>query len=218
MIELADQEVDDPLVPHRSSPPSSPPLDFDSFEDNTESVQHSWPKSTPNARRSRSRRRSVLPSENDVFSTPGSQARSQVLTSSPIITPQPIRPRKDSEAMARSVIEALHRRKDSPADTTLPLEPVPSHKKVPFDTNTLRYIVTHVQKLLRQVEASLNDSDDQNDTSFASSSSEQQPLTRLFREPNKSIEGKSRKLELNDKKDLDDSDDINARMKKMDLI
>jgi hypothetical protein len=118
--------------------------------------------------------------------------------------------------MARSVIEALHSRKDT-SDASLALRPVPSHKKVPFDTNTLRYIVTHVQKLVRRVEHSLNDSEDQNDTSFASSSSEQQPLKDLFKEPNREADGKSRKLDLNDGNDVDDSDNINTRLKSMDL-
>jgi hypothetical protein len=218
MIELADQEVDDPVFPSRvsrTSPPSSPPPDFDLMDENADVPQHPWPKSTPNPRRNRSRRRSVLPSESDIFSTPVSQA-SQALTSSPLVTPQPSRPRKDSEAMARSVIEALHSRKDT-SDASLALRPVPSHKKVPFDTNTLRYIVTHVQKLVRRVEHSLNDSEDQNDTSFASSSSEQQPLKDLFKEPNREADGKSRKLDLNDGNDVDDSDNINTRLKSMDL-
>jgi Septation protein etd1 len=215
MIELADQEVDDPIFPPRTTPPSSPPPDFDLLDDSADVPQNPWPRSTPNARRNRSRRRSVLPSESDIFSTPASQT-SQVLTSSPLATPQTGRPRKDSEAMARSVIEALHRRKDT-SDASLSLQPVPSHKKVPFDTNTLRYIVSHVQKLVRQVEYSLNNSEDQNDTSFALSSGEQQPLKDLFKEPSREADSKPRRLELNDGNDVDDSDDINARMKSMDL-
>jgi len=117
--------------------------------------------------------------------------------------------------MARSVIEALHRRKDAP-DAKLALKPVPAQKKVPFDTNTLRYIVTHVQKLVRRVELSLNDSDDQNDTSFASSSSGA-PLTDLFKDPKHPQSKISRQLKLSDGNN-DDSDDINARLKQMDLM
>lgn len=214
MIELADQEVTDPLLPIRTSPPSSPTADFDTFEDAGDSLPQARQMSTPNSRRNRSRRRSVLPSDNDVFSTPASHA-SQALTSSPVVTPGPNRPRKDSEAMARSVIEALHRRKDDTPDTSLALKPVPSHKKVPFDTNTLRYIVTHVQKLVRRVETSLHDSEDQNETSFASSSSGA-PLTAMFKDPNRLHSEKSRRLKLNDNS-LEDSDDINIRLKDMDL-
>jgi Septation protein etd1 len=223
MIELADQEVDDPLFPSKKSPPSSPVPDFDPLDENAEAAQHSRLKSTPNTRRNRSRRRSVLPSsENDIFSTPVSQA-SQVITSSPIVTPQPNRPRKDSEAMARSVIEALHSRKTI-TDAPLTLKPVPAQEKVPFDTTTLRYIVEHVQRLVRRVDMSLNDSDDQHDTSFASSSTDQQPLTQLFKDPSKEPEtkskGKSTKLKLDDGNVLDEhdeSDDINDRIKNMDL-
>jgi hypothetical protein len=211
MIELADREVEEPLS--LAEPPT--PNEFDPFEEpsipaaisaaeahassslnmNTPPTQSSaW--HTPNhPRRSRSRRRSVLPYENnDVFSTPTNQTSSQslVLTSSPAgnslsATPPTVtssstvshnnvalvnmsaststatlpvtgRPRKDSEAMARSVIEALHRRKETtvePSDGSSPLnlKPVPTHQKVLFDTNTLRYIVGHVQDLLKKVKA-----------------------------------------------------------------
>jgi hypothetical protein len=182
MIELADQEVSDPLFPQRTSPPSSPTAD-DSFDDSLDLPL--WAKSTPEPSRSQSRRRSVLP-ENDVFSTPSSQT----IQSSPSTTPLINRPRKDSEAMARSVIEALHRRKDV-ADTSLSLQPVPSQRKVPFDTNTLRYIVTHVQKLVRRVELSLNEG------------STTTPLADLFKDPAHN--------------DGQEPDDIDERMKSMDL-
>jgi hypothetical protein len=182
MIELADQEVSDPLFPQRTSPPSSPAAD-DSFDESLDLPQ--WAKSTPEPARSQSRRRSVLP-ENDVFSTPSSQN----VQPSPNTTPLLNRPRKDSEAMARSVIEALHRRKDV-ADTSLTLQPVPTQRKVPFDTNTLRYIVTHVQKLVRRVELSLNEG----------STSTQ--LADLFKDPAHHDEV--------------EPDDIDARMKSMDL-
>jgi len=92
--------------------------------------------------------------------------------------------------MARSVIEALHRRKDG-ADASLSLQAVPPQKKVPFDTNTLRYIVTHVQKLVRRVELSLNEGPVSTQ------------LTDLFKDPAHN--------------DENEPDDIDVRMKSMDL-
>jgi hypothetical protein len=190
MIELADREVDDPF-PFKDSPPT--PYEFDPFEESqpAESAVHTPPQPwhTPNPRRSRSQRRSVLPYENnDVFSTPITQPSSSlVLNSSPANTvtpPATNRPRKDSEAMARSVIEALHRRKDT-QDSNLSLKPVPTQQKVLFDTNTLRYIVSHVQDLLKRVKVDLPSDftvDTTDSIDFGTPTAQQpQQLERLFR-------------------------------------
>ena len=214
MIELADQEVHDPLLPRGSSPPSSPPNDVD-FDDAREGQGRNWKRSTPDPRLSRSRRRSVLPSESDVFSTPFSQKSSPLTSRSSPPNPSttPTRPRKDSEAMARSVIEALHRRKETP-DTTLKLQPVPTHRKVPFDTNTLRYIVAHVHDLVRRAKAG-DDLDGSNDTSASSVGNDH--LTDLFREPKTPPGPKNRRLELADDAH-DRPDEISSRMKDMNIM
>jgi hypothetical protein len=165
MIDLADQEAEDPAIPARLSPPSSPGFDMAAFEELAELPAKDRPQRksglsmsgrhqavttiTPgNLKRSR---KSVLPPNNDVFRGPsGSGTRIQGNAPRPVKT----RPRKDSEAIARSVIEALKRKK-TVSDPTLPLHPVPSSKKVPFDTTTLRHIVPYVNGLVRKVKEQL---------------------------------------------------------------
>jgi hypothetical protein len=114
--------------------------------------------------------------------------------------------------MARSVIEALHRRKEAP-DTSLKLQPVPTHRKVPFDTNTLRYIVAHVHDLVKRAKAG-GDLDGSNDTAASSVGNEH--LTDLFREP-KTPTPKNRRLELADDAH-DQSYDISSQMKDMNIM
>lgn len=182
MIDLADQEVDDPLFPAQSSLPSSPAHDLDPFDDCADTVRRpSFPNIAADPRRSRSQRGTVLPNaDNDVFSTPASKVL-QNLEPSPAATIK-TRPRKDSEAMARSVIEAVQRKKE-PTGSDLSLQPVASNKKVPFDTNTLRHIVPYVNNLVRKVRASMNDSDPMEGSNHASTINESTRLSQLFDQP-----------------------------------
>lgn len=182
MIDLADQEVDAPLFPAQSSLPSSPAHDPDPFDDFTDTVRRpSFPNIASDPRRSRSQRQTVLPNaDNDVFSTPNSKTLQSVEPSPSVISKT--RPRKDSEAMARSVIEAVQRKKE-PAGSDLSLQPVASDKKVPFDTNTLRHIVPYVNNLVRKVRASMNDHDFSNDFHHAPTVNENTRLSQLFNQP-----------------------------------
>jgi hypothetical protein len=170
MIDLADQEAEDPAISQRHSPPSSPGFDMTAFDELPEvptkdrsrrisgrsiSGRHQV-VSTVTPTKPKKNRKSVLPIDNDVFSGPtGNATRGQNTTpTSNIIT----RPRKDSEAIARSVIEALQKR-NNVADPTLSLRPVPSSKKVPFDTTTLRHIVPYVNSLVRKVKEQLREAE-----------------------------------------------------------
>ncbi|KAL1382612.1 hypothetical protein HDK64DRAFT_210516 [Phyllosticta capitalensis] len=170
MIDLADQEVDDPLIPSLS-PPSSPGFDADAFEE----------ASTPASNRARGRsnlhrrdsigsgasssaaisvgahrRKSILPTNasEDVFSSPSPTRRPPQET--PHATPSG-RPRKNSEAVARSVIEALQQRRNTA--TSAPAQSTPPGKKVPFDTATLKHIVPYVNGLMRKVKEALRETE-----------------------------------------------------------
>jgi hypothetical protein len=107
----------------------------------------------------KAKRKTVLPDENDVFTSPATHAD----ISKPS-TPHPAdyvtRPRKDSEAMARSVIEALKTKK-SDAETTasMSLQPIPTNRRVQFDTRTLRHIVPYVSSLVRRVKEQIRDAE-----------------------------------------------------------
>lgn len=203
VIELADQDTEEFTVPRRSSPPSSPNFDAITFTDPVNgpstseargrarrwvSVDMSESKITPLA--PRNRRKRLLSSENGVLSSPESQASSQFTTAS-TITPTNIptaRPRKDSEAMARSVIEALKKGKSS-KENALKLQPVPSNQRIHFDTTTLSRIVPLVSGLVRQVKQQIREVEklDLSPTSspVPSASPADPPLTKIFRNPSR---------------------------------
>ncbi|KAK7535879.1 uncharacterized protein J3D65DRAFT_554631 [Phyllosticta citribraziliensis] len=171
MIDLADQEVDDPPLIPSLSPPSSPGFDAEAFEEG--------PTSTPASNRARGRsnlhrrdsigsgasssaaisvgahrRKSILPANTteDIFSSPSPTRR--IPQETPYATPNG-RPRKNSEAVARSVIEALQQRRT----TTAPAQSMPPGKKVPFDTATLKHIVPYVNGLMRKVKEALRETE-----------------------------------------------------------
>lgn len=176
MIDLADQEVEHENVA-RMSPPSSPGFDEDAFDDasaaspnlargcrqsgspNDDVTKTPTPPTHP--------RRSILPSQYGIFSPQSSPVAPK---SSKIETPPPppppphdqkmiiTRPRKNSEAKARSVIEALQNKRKGLVESVPNVPPTPS-KKVPFDTATLRRIVPYVAGLTRKVKDTIRDAE-----------------------------------------------------------
>ncbi|KAL1637978.1 hypothetical protein SLS58_009095 [Diplodia intermedia] len=131
MIDLADQEVDEPLVPHLSAP-SSPGFDADAFDEP--------PKDTPQ----------VMPTT---------------------------RPRKNSEVVALSVIEALQQRRNA---DSLPQEPGTPTKKVPFDTGTLKHIVPYVNGLMHQAKAALRETEHLYSSPTQTPTTGNSPFRRFF--------------------------------------
>jgi hypothetical protein len=193
MIDLADQEAAQEGAPP-SSPPSSPGFDEDAFEEpppspsngrgrhKSESPKDDVIKSLPHP--IRQIRKSILPSDYGVFSPQSSPipAKPQPDTpatddAKPIVT----RPRKDSEAKARSVIEALQRRK-STYDALPDAPPTPSAKKVPFDTATLRRIVPYVSTLTRKVKDTIRDAEGLYSSPCTSPLHEEPPFSRIFQQ------------------------------------
>lgn len=143
MIDLADQESEEHTLAPGPSPPSSPSLNYDDFEDpiTTASTRRLSAQGSPQPRGT----------EN---STPSSPPR---IDQEIRITPAtPRRPRKDSEAIARSVIEALQQKRiasDLGATVNERLE------KVHFDTATLRRIIPYVQDLRDRVKGILREAE-----------------------------------------------------------
>lgn len=201
MIDLADQEAEDQAAVLRSSPPSSPGLDMDAFdEEPTPVIDIGRPRRRSGVLLSdpsihgvvslpptshRHNRKSIL-SPDDVFSGFPSVLPIQE-EPTPQATPQkpttPItRPRKDSEAVARSVIEALQSRKVA-ADSALSLQPVPPTKKVPFDTATLRHIVPYVQSLVRKVKDALREEEGLYSSPAKSPKQLEPPFSQMFHSP-----------------------------------
>jgi len=197
MIDLADQEADHEGVPGLS-PPSSPGFDEDAFED------MSGPGASPSAGRGRRksaspgeevsrshtqsqqpRRKTILPPNYAIFGPQSSpippkskgEAPGNALGSKPLIT----RPRKDSEAKARSVIEALQNRR-STFEPVADAPPTPSSKKVPFDTATLRRIVPYVNTLTRKVKDAIRDAEGLYSSPETSPRHEEPPFSKIFRQ------------------------------------
>ncbi|KAF2401300.1 hypothetical protein EJ06DRAFT_385546 [Trichodelitschia bisporula] len=166
MIDLADQDAEDPVAPN-SSPPSSPILD-DSFDEQADGAGEFTVRKagritgrhdpTPGVipSNARNRRKSVLPTD-DVFSVDHPQPSKEVTKENvaPIIT----RPRKDSEAMARSVIEALQKRRGF-SSSEISLHPAATSKNpVKFGTDTLRHIVPYVNNLVYKAKDQIRDAE-----------------------------------------------------------
>ncbi|KAK4560447.1 hypothetical protein LTR86_005643 [Recurvomyces mirabilis] len=147
MIELADQESNEETLQPRRSPPSSPGFDSDAFDEPLPAVPEV----------------SLAPHDDQMSVMSSTEDDVQHLSvrlspsNSLIGHHTAARPRKDSEAVARSVIEAL-RSKRSVSDPTS-LMPVAPTKKVPFDTATLRHIVPYVNGLKRKVKDALRETE-----------------------------------------------------------
>lgn len=138
MIELADQETQEQTLEPRRSPPSSPGFDYGEFDEPMPSIDRTADTS--------------MLLDGDVstaaLASPATPQHQQPIT----------RPRKDSEAVARSVIEALQTRR-SFSDPTALKAAAPPAKKVPFDTATLRHIVPYVNGLKRKMKDALRETE-----------------------------------------------------------
>ncbi|KAK3700994.1 hypothetical protein LTR37_015700 [Vermiconidia calcicola] len=147
MIELADQETAEATLEPRRSPPSSPGFDESAFEEPLPNI----------ADTAKSQRPSIelwdpVAGEIDTFA--GASAHNGPSTPQHIII---TRPRKDSEAVARSVIAAIQSKRT--VSEPAALHPIPPSKKVPFDTATLRHIVPYVKDLKRKVKDALRETE-----------------------------------------------------------
>jgi hypothetical protein len=197
MIDLADQEADHEGVA-RLSPPSSPGFDEDAFEEApgpgaSPSMGRGRRKSgSPNddvgrnhTQSQQPRRKTILPPNYAIFGPQSSPIpqKSTYETPRKVSSPKAIvtRPRKDSEAKARSVIEALQRRK-STFDTFTDAPPTPSSKKVPFDTATLRRIVPYVNTLTRKVKDVIRDAEGLYSSPNTSPRHEEPPFSKIFQQ------------------------------------
>ncbi|KAF2260821.1 hypothetical protein CC78DRAFT_384484 [Lojkania enalia] len=200
MIDLADQEAEQDGIP-RLSPPSSPGFDEDAFDDvSGSSPNHGRGKhkssmqasdelgkeiAHPLTQHSRPRRKSILPPNRDIFG-PQSSPLPTIRHGTPVASPDTKvyvnRPRKDSEAKARSVIEALQKRRSTHEPLTDPQAPTAATKKVPFDTATLRRIVPYVSTLTRKVKDALREAEGL--YSSPSASPTEPPFSKIFQSDN----------------------------------
>ncbi|KAL9088792.1 MAG: hypothetical protein Q9159_002903 [Coniocarpon cinnabarinum] len=146
MIDLADQEHEDDALSTLRSPSSS-------YFSDEEHERNTPPRNLPagHARMSPSEMLRAVQRNNSVNSSPN-------FGNSNSPDPAVHRPRKDSEAVAQSVIQALQRGRQRNIENDPAVNSaLPRPKKMPFDTNTLKHIVPHVNSLMRQVKQLIKD-------------------------------------------------------------
>lgn len=185
IIDLATSDDESPAFPPVPPPrsPSSPSLTFDPFDDDA----------SPVTAASRKRRKSVLSLDDDFFAGPsltstGRDRSAESLTktaaaasTTPLPLPLPLPPamprltaklvRHDSvssassASVARTVIDTMHQRRagSGSSSTTADSIGASTPRKMPFDSTTLRELVTHVRllclklaELVRCAESSLS--------------------------------------------------------------
>lgn len=140
IINLAtvDDEEED-LLPPRSPPAATAIYDFDIFdEDSPPSLGRRKTYFTPT--------KEAWPMMIDDVA-PALPASRALLDSSPLSTPPRSRPRKESSAQAKCVLETIHQQRN-PQSPEL-RDSKSSQKKLPFDTNSLRDLVTRAGVLTR---------------------------------------------------------------------
>lgn len=204
IIALADEESEE-LGPGNFSPPSSPGFDADAFEENpngvkdrikqkagrSASARYSDPPAQTSATNNKLRRKSVLPPNDSLIFMPPTVKDNAVSSnhgSSPIArspeTPKAARPRKDSVARAKLVIEHFQDRNnithtiDETSDGT--------RSKVAFDTATLRNLVPFVKEVVDNAKAAIREREalhsSPNGVPLQSQPPAEPPFTTVFRE------------------------------------
>lgn len=171
MIDLADQEHDDSSFPSRQTPTSSPGFDFDDSSPSTSALA------------STARNSQALESDLDAESGLSTPVRTSFASETPQRSETPAvrtRPRKDSEAVAQTVIEALQQRR-RPKYLSTPDQP--HVKKIPFDTRTLRKIVPHVSNLVKSVKQIIREAENLQSSPKASRHITQEALQNAFVAP-----------------------------------
>jgi len=214
MIDLADQESNDHTLAPRNSPPSSPSFDYDAFD---EPVLAPAPKAAPPPAR-----RSML--VEDIFESPSaSPVRASGEATAQTVTPR--RPRKDSEAVARSVIEALQQKRNVSDSTPGARDPA---QKVPFDTATLKRIVPYVQDLKDKVKKTIREAEGLHTSpQYTREPMEDPSFSRMFRDHAALSSGgrRSRRstaatdhVMSDDRGSQSPSDDLTLRLKLMTVV
>ncbi len=130
-------DEDEDLLPSWSPPAVN--YDFDLFEEDSPS--------------NHGRRKACFPSPKEMWPAmiddvaPALPAARALWDSSPVSTPPRSRPRKESTAQAKSVLETIHHQRNPATPDVRDAKSSP--KKLPFDTNSLRDLVTRAGVLTR---------------------------------------------------------------------
>ena len=170
-LDEEDQEIFPPRSPH------SPSFDFDTFDEDSPSI--------------RSRRKSVIPPPKEERIGAGNDSPLSQLSSRPsqdlsgVDTPtRPTsRPRNDSSAKAKSVLETIHQQR-SHYDAAL-LDAPFAQKKLPFDTTSLKDLVTRAGVVTRALKEIVRRAENSPETPEPRSSTPRDPpyISQMFHHP-----------------------------------
>jgi len=213
MIQLADQEAEDDRPAGHWSVTSSPGFDLEDVGE-----AKSLPSGTP-------RFRHWTP-DDDVFGLMHqgprrSNIQPQVFArETPSVTG---RPRKGSEAAAKSVIEALQQNR-SPSDPILLSPDSRVTKKVPFDTATLKNIVPYVNGLKRKVKQVLRDAEGLNTSPHHATPRSDPLFSQAFIEPESPSASRERRAKRSNGQNADNDEhqgkgkDLVTQLKLMTMV
>lgn len=169
-------DEDQEFLPPRS--PRSPSFDFDAFDEDSPAGQSRRKSGISSSRGDRSSGAETVSSPQ----TPN-QAPSQPSPEKPSIeTPPPkSRPRKESAAKAKSVLENIHQQRSRHEVATLEQS---SQKKLPFDTTSLRDLVTRAGVVTRALKEIVRRAENAPVTPRTKSTTPPDPqYTRIFEQP-----------------------------------
>ena len=139
-----DEEQD--FLPPRS--PRSPSFDFDAFDEDSPAAQSRRKSGISSSRGDRSSGAETISSPHTPNHTPSRSSPEKPSTETPLATS---RPRKESAAKAKSVLENIHQQRSRHEPLMLEHS---SQKKLPFDTTSLRDLVIRagvVTRALKEV-------------------------------------------------------------------
>lgn len=227
MIALADQEVDEPPIATDSDPSSSPGFDLDTSEDTPSSngknnrIRRSsglWvdndireERSPSSAAAGRHARKSVLPPNDDIFSSnppetptrlqpPDSPHLQKVVedptTNNPLASetsPAPVSHRSPPITTPRvgrprhdseAMAQSVIKALQQRSSSTGPIQPQPVSRgdKLHFDTATLKHIVPHVHTLMRRVKESIREAEGLASSPGSSPNPNEPPISQMFKE------------------------------------
>ncbi|KAL8823212.1 MAG: hypothetical protein Q9191_006068 [Dirinaria sp. TL-2023a] len=147
-------DEDQEFLPPRS--PNSPSFDFDAFDEDSPAAQNRRKSGISSSRGDRSSGAETLSNPPTPSQTPSLSSPEKLNPETP--PPPTSRPRKESAAKAKSVLENIHQQRSR---HDLAILEQSSQKKLPFDTTSLRDLVTRagvvtraLKEIVRRAESS----------------------------------------------------------------
>ena len=178
IINLATVDDDDQEFPPPRSP-RSPSFDFDAFDEDSPVSQARRKSGISSSRGDRSSGAETISSPHTPNQTPSRSSPEKSNLETP--PPQTSRPRKESAAKAKSVLENIHQQRSRHELVMLEQS---SQKKLPFDTTSLRDLVIRAGVVTRALKEIVRRADNAAITPQATPSTPPDPpFSQIFQQP-----------------------------------